>query len=99
VDGVALSVRVDGKTRRVRGRSGPAEVALPEAVYLTRRVERASSGRLVTRVTTIYEPSDTWGYVMLSPERWRVVDEAAGGWLPRIFVVGDEWTEPFGPMK
>jgi hypothetical protein len=99
VDGVALSVSVDGKTRRIKGRSGPASVALPEAVYLARRVERASGGRLVTRVATIYECSDTWGYVMLSPERWRTVDEAAGEWLPRIFVVRDEWTEPFGPMK
>jgi hypothetical protein len=86
LDAVTLKVRATGRPRSVHGRMGPAEVALPSLYELARRVEKASGGRLVTRVVRIYEPSDTWGYVMLSPERWRKVEEAAGGAFEKIFV-------------
>jgi hypothetical protein len=86
LDAVTLKVRAKGRPRSVRGRTGPAEVALPSLYELAKRVEKAAGGRLVTRVVRIYEPSDTWGYVTLSPERWRVIQEAAGEAFEKIFV-------------
>jgi hypothetical protein len=86
LDAVTLKVRAKGRPRSVRGRTGPAEVALRSLYELAKRVEKASGGRLVTRVVRIYEPSDTWGYVTLSPERWRVVQEAAGEAFEKVFV-------------
>jgi hypothetical protein len=86
LDGVTLIVRVGRKKQKVVGRTGPAEVALPSLAELGRGVEEASGGRIVTRVAAIYEPSDTWGYVMLSSEQWDEVREAVGGAFGRLFV-------------
>jgi hypothetical protein len=86
VDAVMLKERIGKRTRRVRGRTGPAGVALSSLYELAKRVEGASGGRLITRVVRIYEPSDTWGYVTLSPERWRAVEEAAGEAFTKIFM-------------
>jgi hypothetical protein len=86
LDAVTLIVQAGGKTHRVVGRTGPAEVALPALAELGRGVEQASGGRVVTRVAAIYQPSDTWGYVALSPEQWRTVQEAVGAGFGRLFV-------------
>lgn len=86
LDAVTLSVETEGNWRQVNGTIGPAEVVLTSLAELGQDVEEASGGRLVTRVVRIYEPSDTWGYVALSPERWQAVAEAAGEAFGKIFL-------------
>jgi hypothetical protein len=87
LDSVTLSVESDGHWREVAGTIGPAEEVLPALAELGKDVEEASGGRLVTRVVRIYEPSDTWGYVALSAERWQAVKDAAGKAFARIFII------------
>ena len=86
LDAVILIVGDGDETHRVAGRTGPAEVALSSLAELGRAVERASGGRVVTRVVAMYEPSDTWGYVAMSPSQWRQIREAVGGAFGRLFV-------------
>jgi hypothetical protein len=86
LNAVRLGVRSAGRWRRVLGKIGPAEVVLTSLYELAKRVEKASGGRLVTRVIRIYQPSDTWGYVTLAPEGWQTVEEAAGEAFAKIFM-------------
>ncbi|MBL8799054.1 MAG: hypothetical protein JNM56_34530 [Planctomycetia bacterium] len=93
LDAVMLWVETDGHWRQVAGTIGPADEVLTSLAELGQDVEEASGGLLVTRVVRIYEPSDTWGYVTLSPERWRTVKKAAGKHFEKLFLTGavEDW--------
>jgi hypothetical protein len=61
-------------------------VALESLYRLAKEVEKASGGRVVPRVIRIYQPSDTWGYVLLSPQWWSAVKEAAPEAFEKVFM-------------